>query len=378
MYFLNGDRIYIKPQNGDETLDNQIADCFGQLQKNNRTKKLFKLNFFVNSCSDADYAELQEKITAKVTTLFNEELILSFIAQPPLTSKIVIEAFYFEPSDWQVQTILEENSTAKLFSRGATKILIGTVKSDTHETCKIDAENGFNAISLLLKKTQFPVNSILRQWNYISGIIGFDGEGQRYQEFNNVRSGFYGSAFGEKGYPAATGIGMDRGGVVIEFIAVKSDEVFTKPVDNPEQIAAHIYSKEVLVGQKNIKETTPKFERARFMELSGRKLIFISGTAAITGEKTVATGNPEGQTKVTIQNIRRLYSKEVLNGISKERLRPKYGHARVYVKRREDFEIIKKTVEHFYGNLPVVYILADICRDDLLVEIEGKVVLEGM
>jgi hypothetical protein len=33
-------------------------------------------------------------------------------------------------------------------------------------------------------------------------------------------------------------------------------------------------------------------------------------------------------------------------------------------------------VKKFYGDLPVVYILADICRDDLLVEIEGKVILQ--
>ncbi len=54
----------------------------------------------------------------------------------------------------------------------------------------------------------------------------------------------------------------------------------------------------------------------------------------------------------------------------------KYGHARVYVKRRKDFPIIKKTFKTHFGNLPVVYIIADICRENLLVEIEGKVVLE--
>jgi hypothetical protein len=37
---------------------------------------------------------------------------------------------------------------------------------------------------------------------------------------------------------------------------------------------------------------------------------------------------------------------------------------------------IKKTFKSYYGNLPVVYIIADICREDLLVEIEGKVILK--
>jgi uncharacterized protein YcgL (UPF0745 family) len=54
----------------------------------------------------------------------------------------------------------------------------------------------------------------------------------------------------------------------------------------------------------------------------------------------------------------------------------RYGHARVYVKNREDFHTIKRAFKSFYGNLPVVYIIADICRKDLLVEIEGKVILK--
>jgi hypothetical protein len=38
--------------------------------------------------------------------------------------------------------------------------------------------------------------------------------------------------------------------------------------------------------------------------------------------------------------------------------------------------VIRKTFKTHFANLPVVYIIADICRNDLLVEIEGKVVLE--
>ncbi len=48
----------------------------------------------------------------------------------------------------------------------------------------------------------------------------------------------------------------------------------------------------------------------------------------------------------------------------------------VYVKNRDDYSAIKKVFENYYGKLPVVYILADICRHDLLVEIEGEAILE--
>jgi len=228
----------------------------------------------------------------------------------------------------------------------------------------------------IFNATQFPVKSIVRQWNYLEDILGFDGDEQRYQEFNNVRSGIYGNSFEEEGYPAATGIGMNRGGVIIEFVAVKSTEMVSHPVDNPAQIAAHVYSEEVLIGEECVLKTTPKFERARYFELQNKKMIFISGTASITGEKTVGIDDPVKQTEVTIQNIQRLYSGEILKGLSRDKLHARYGHARVYVKNRKDFAAIKKAFQVHYGKLPVVYLIADICRDDLLVEIEGKVILE--
>ena len=86
--------------------------------------------------------------------------------------------------------------------------------------------------------------------------------------------------------------------------------------------------------------------------------------------------DPAMQTEVTIDNIRRLYSEEVLKTLSDGNLEPTYDHARVYVKFRKDFPAIKRAFRKNYGNLPVVYIIADICRTDLLVEIEGKVILE--
>jgi hypothetical protein len=186
----------------------------------------------------------------------------------------------------------------------------------------------------------------------------------------------YGSSFKDKGYPAATGIGMNVGGIIIEFIAIQSSGLVTSPIDNPVQVAAHTYSNKVLVGEECVLKTTPKFERARFLELFGKKIIFISGTASIRGEQTVGQGNPTEQAEVTINNIKQLYSDKVLSQISTGNLVPKYGHARIYISNRKDYTEIRRTFKRHFGNLPVVYIVADICRKDLLVEIEGKVILE--
>jgi hypothetical protein len=56
-----------------------------------------------------------------------------------------------------------------------------------------------------------------------------------------------------------------------------------------------------LIGDECELKTTPKFERARFLELFGKKIIFISGTASIQGEQTVGIDNPSEQTEVTMK-----------------------------------------------------------------------------
>ncbi len=376
MHFLNGERIYIKPAvSGNATREEQLGNCLQQLEEI-KSGQVFKLNFFVDITSDDDYNKFQQQVKEQVLHYYVEPVILGFLTQPPLTCKVIIEAFFYDSEKWQAEFFSKKESVAIKFCKEDTEVLIGTVQANSGHGCRKDAEDAFVALHHVLLDSKFPVSSIVRQWNYLEDILGMDDENQRYQEFNNVRSEFYGDSFNEVGYPAATGIGMKRGGVIIEFVAVKSAGNYTKAVDNPEQIAAHKYSKNVLVGNECVLKTTPKFERARFLDLFGNKQIFISGTAAITGEKTIGIDHPAEQTKVTIRNIQRLYSEEVLTKISKERLEPKYGHARVYVKCRKDFPVIRKTFKSFFGKLPVVYIIADICRDDLLVEIEGKVILE--
>jgi len=376
MYFLNGDRIYIKPSNGCRTQDEQLYNCLQQLSEFDSEKKIFKLNFFIDVENHGDYTQVQKKIQNEVRTSFPENILLSIIAQPPLNCKVIVEACFYDPSVWKPSFFPEGENGAVLFENHEAQVLIGNVQSFASQNAKENSEQVFVELSRIFKDTDFPVSSIIRQWNYIEDILGFDGQEQRYQVFNNVRSGFYGTHFEKGGFPAATGIGMNQGGIIIEFFAIKSTQLKSVAINNPLQIAAHSYSEEVLLGEACVLKATPKFERARYIEMIGKKIIFISGTASIVGERTVGVGNPIEQTEITIRNIKQLYSNEVLGNISGESLNPKYGHARVYVKNRKDFSVIRRTFKSHFGNLPVVYIIADICRNDLLVEIEGKVILE--
>lgn len=376
MYFLNGDRIYIKPAKVCGTFEDELQNCILQLGNINSGKKVFKLNFFINAGSKDEYVYFRNIIHSQVFAVYNDKILLSVLAQPPITGKLIVEACFYDPGYWKTSFVSNGENGAVLFQQEESRILIGNVQAYESESCRVNSEMAFSQLTNIFNSVDFPINSIVRQWNYIENILGFNGNEQRYQEFNNVRTSVYGQSFIEKGYPAATGIGMNQGGIIVEFIAIRSDRLHTAAIDNPEQIAAHSYSKNVLVGEECVLKTTPKFERARYLELFGKKIIFISGTASIRGEHTVGVGNPAEQTEITIDNIKQLYSDRVLSRISNDGLVPKYGHARIYIKNKKDFAEIRKTFKTHFGNLPVVYIIADICRNDLLVEIEGKVILE--
>ncbi|NQU87564.1 MAG: hypothetical protein HQ541_17560 [Mariniphaga sp.] len=375
MYFLNGSRIYIKPESGCNSSETQLRSCINKLGEINSGKRIYKINFFVDANSEEDYIKLSKLAEEIVSIQISEKIILNFISQAPLACKVIAEAFYYDPSIWNAKFIFHPGGNAVLFQNNSSRFLVGNVQSIKSSMCLNQSEEAFLVLKEIFELNDFKIGSIIRQWNYIEDILGVEKGKQNYQEFNNVRSRFYGTAFSKSGYPSATGIGMNRGGVIIEFIALDSKKVVSKPIENPNQIAAHNYSKQVLIGDENISKTTPKFERARYLDLLGRKAIFISGTASVVGENTIGIDNPAEQTKVTIQNIQQLYSNGVLENIS-GKLEPKYGHARVYVKSRKDYKIIRRMFRLYYGDLPVVYILADICRTDLLVEIEGEVILE--
>jgi enamine deaminase RidA (YjgF/YER057c/UK114 family) len=193
-----------------------------------------------------------------------------------------------------------------------------------------------------------------------------DRECQCYQAFNDVRTLAYGRSGFPAGYPASTGIGQAAGGVLIEFVALEAPaEVRVEPVSNPRQVDAHRYSEGVLVGEPLADrdgKTAPKFERAKRVVRGADEVVYVSGTAAIVGERSVAPDDVVAQTRTTIENIATLLSDET----------PSY--LRAYVKREEDMPAVRSVCDAAYGRIPALYVRADVCREELLVEMEGVLV----
>ncbi len=230
-----------------------------------------------------------------------------------------------------------------------------------------------------LKGSGFKVADLIRTWIYQGHLVLPEGKSQRYKELNRARTDFfYGIDFMQehlspeyKGtvYPASTGIGADDVDVVMSCAALttKRKDVITVPLENPQQTSAFDYG-------TTYSPQSPKFARAAAVADKKSCLIFVSGTASITDSESRYIDDPEEQTNLTLDNIAAL-----IDGSNLERhgIRgfqcglENMESVRVYVKRPKEFERIREVCRKRFGDVPILYTIADVCRPELLVEIEG-------
>ena len=252
-------------------------------------------------------------------------------------------------------------------------------RDDTQE----NAKRAFNGIQLALESVEMGFDQVVRQWNYIENIHHFriknGHQYQNYQLFNEVRGNYYSQTPMPDGYPAATGTGTFFSGITIECMAVSTDNKGLKivPVGNPQQRHAYKYEQSVLRGEPAVQHHTnqvPLFERAKLVTDGQNSVIYVSGTASIKGQETVGPDDPEQQTLVSIGNIETLTCKQNLLAHCPDLkvIPDNYSYIRVYVKNKENLSLIRKICTSHFGNIPASYVIADICRDDLLVEIEAE------
>jgi enamine deaminase RidA (YjgF/YER057c/UK114 family) len=119
---------------------------------------------------------------------------------------------------------------------------------------------------------------------------------------------------------------------------------------------------------------SPKFARAMALATGKYVTTWISGTASIVNSETQYPGDIERQTEQTIDNIEKLISADNFHrhGISNAGASlSDLTKMRVYLKRAADLPKCQAICERRFSAVPAIYITADICRPDLLVEIEG-------
>lgn len=210
--------------------------------------------------------------------------------------------------------------------------------------------------------TPYPV----RLWNFIPEIHAEMQRGiDRYMVFNAGRHDAMSRWFDDPAsfsskMPTATGVGYKGDDLLVWCLAGPRPG---RPVENPRQRPAYRYSEKY--GPR-----PPCFARATSYTQGGRTVLFVGGTAAVRGEDSVYQGDLDGQLEETFVNLEALVD-AARQGLPRDASRV-FEHLRAYFVHEKDAESIRLAVERRFPGLDRLELLqADICRRELLVEIEG-------
>ncbi|NML18545.1 chorismate transformation enzyme, FkbO/Hyg5 family [Azohydromonas caseinilytica] len=208
---------------------------------------------------------------------------------------------------------------------------------------------------------------LLRLWNYVPRINEAQDGLERYRHFNAGRQLAFldaGQAAFE-GAPAASCLGVQGGPLCVRFLAGTQAAV---PVENPRQVPAYHYPS--AYGPRS-----PTFSRAALVPLPpGRVALLVSGTASIAGHLSLHAGDVEAQTLETLLNLQTVIA--AAEARCSARLALRDFDCVIYVRHAEHAATVQRLLQDRLGAdahavRSAVMLQADVCRADLLVEIEA-------
>jgi len=238
-----------------------------------------------------------------------------------------------------------------------TALVLAAGKTPLQQT----AESAYRQLFALLKTLRYPY--LYRCWNYIADINAHSFGVERYQQFNRGRQDAF-LACGRDvvgNVPAACALGSARGPLALAFMAGCVAPLY---LENPRQTSACQYPAQY--GERR-----PTFSRASLVVLGQDEVLLVSGTASIVGHASQHPADVVAQTRETMSNI-----EAVLREANRHSSRSGFAlaglHFRVYVRHPADLPQIHAELVRCVGDaISVAYLHADVCRRDLLLEIEA-------
>lgn len=274
---------------------------------------------------------------------------------------------------WYGNGLVEHGQMGDIQYRHDAEALFGVVLlSETQFVAQPDktplqqaTESAYRQIFDLLESLNYPY--LFRFWNYIADINTHSFGLERYWQFNLGRQ----EAFLANGrevignVPAACALGFEhqaeKATLTIAFLAGR---IAPRNIENPRQTSAYQYPPQY--GPRS-----PTFSRASLVRLGNNEVLFISGTASIVGHATLHPDDVIAQTRETVTNIEAVLAEAnavtVNTHFSLASL-----HYKVYLRHVSDLEAVRAELERLVGGqLNAIYLQADVCREDLLLEIEA-------
>jgi chorismate lyase/3-hydroxybenzoate synthase len=222
------------------------------------------------------------------------------------------------------------------------------------------AEAAYAALSRFVSNSRHP--HLLRIWNYIDGINLGDGDNERYKLFCSGRAAGLRvlDPTRDERFPAATCIGRRDGDPMVQvyWLAGRAPGL---PLENPRQVSAYRYPREY-------GPTPPSFSRAM---LASDRLVMISGTASIVGHASRHRGDVRAQLDETFTNLANVLQRAAGAAPGITTRLGSQSLLKIYLR---DESLLPDVHAFLQERVPsqtqYIVLHADVCRSELLVEID--------
>lgn len=258
---------------------------------------------------------------------------------------------------WRVADTIRHGRDGELaWAHGGGYLFVGLrVEEEAHGGIRRAAAHAYRRMLQALNAHGHPY--LLRAWNYLADINAGRNDDERYRHFTMGRAEGL-TALPPDNFPAATAIGR-LDGVRELFVYALASKMPGLPIENPRQISAYRYPRQY-------GPVPPSFARAMRVDTLTPALL-ISGTASVVGHATVHD-QPAAQAAETLRNLESLLT--AAGGIDSKLSSDAWLKAYL---RDPAFRQPLDAALAAKGIPPdrVVYLHGDICRIDLLLEIDG-------
>jgi enamine deaminase RidA (YjgF/YER057c/UK114 family) len=264
-----------------------------------------------------------------------------------------VQAFAIEGAADLQRVVLNGRVVASIFEDdGARHCLLGGLgPTDPTQPRVTQTHQTFENLETALAQAGFTLADVARTWFYNDDILAW------YGDFNRVRTSYYSKKpFRIGSLPASTGVeGNNPAGAALTIgawaVQPLNETARVQEIASPLQCPAPAYGS--------------SFSRAMEIASGGRRRLLVSGTASIApAGETLWPGDTRKQIDLTMDVIGAILRSRDLDFGDVNR-------ATAYFKHPADTAIFAKWLDaHGQSAMPYVPVHCDICRDDLLFELE--------
>jgi chorismate lyase/3-hydroxybenzoate synthase len=304
---------------------------------------------------------------------------------PDDRSRAVLAALAPEPPAWAVEHAADARLTPADLDAWR---LVGTAIPDCASLDAAALERAVgDAYRVIAESLRASGHHPVRFWNFVPGIHADMGGGRdRYMVFNAGRYAAFEEWFGQaalftRTVPTASAVGIGAGGLAIYALGGRDPG---QPVENPRQVPAYRYS-------ARYGPLPPCFARGTIVRGlpargggAGTAALLVGGTASIVGEESLHDRDARQQALETFENLAELVAaarRQIAGAAATADDAPRaafdaFTELRVYVVRDADASLLREMVTERFGRTArIEFAQADLCRRELLVEIEGLATL---